>query len=152
MERVRAAVVAAIALASPACGGAFTEEAAVTSFQSANPTANTDQSQCVVDLLLEQYGLDELEAQLASDPLPASFEEAQFRAMFRCGIEGDVETQITDQLIDNGVGAEDAPCVAANLVDSMTDDDIDVLLSGAITDDFSTKFLQAMEDCGALNP
>ncbi|MEL7207147.1 MAG: hypothetical protein AAGK32_02775 [Actinomycetota bacterium] len=153
MHRAGAIAVAVIALAVPACGGEpFTEERAVASFQAANPDADLDASRCVVDHLIAQYGLEELEAQLAADPLRASFEEAQFRAMFRCGLEGDVEDQITTQLEENGVSPDDAPCVAAELVGAMTDDDIDVLLSGVITDDFSTKFLEAMETCGALNP
>ena len=90
--------------------------------------------------------------ELEAEPVSAGFEEDQFRAMFRCGVVGDVERQVADQLEANGVGAEHSPCVAGTLVGAMTDEDIDVLLSGQITDDFATKFRQAMDDCDALNP
>mgnify|MGYP001954737009 CR=1 FL=1 len=63
----------------------------------------------------------------------------------------DVRDQIDEQLQANGVAAKDAPCVADAMVDELTDDDFDVLLSGEITDDFFTKFVSAMEECGAIN-
>ena len=144
--------VACATLVLAACGQGFTREVAIDSFGEANPDATPDQSACVVDLLIDQYGLEQLEVELATDPLDANFEEAQFRAMFRCGIEGDVTQQLTVQLTDAGVDRADAPCVAEALVESLTDADIDVLLSGQLTDEFSTKFFQAMDDCGALNP
>ena len=157
MPVVRAAVVAtAAALASSAavasCGQDFDRQAAVDSFADANTEATDDQAACVVDELLDRYDLDELREELEAERIDAGFEETQFRAMFRCGLEGDVEAQITEQLTDAGVADADAPCVSAELVSGLTDDDIDVLLSGEITDEFSTKFLEAMDACGALNP
>ncbi len=142
----------ALSLLAAGCGEEFTTERAVDSFQNANPDASLTESTCVVELLVDEFGLDRLESELAADLPEASFEEAQFRAMFRCGLEGDVEEQITEQLVATGVDAADAPCVSAELVGSMTDGDIDVLLSGEITEEFSTKFLEAMDACGALNP
>jgi len=142
----------ALTLLVVACGEDFTTERAVQSFQNANPDASLTESNCVVDLLVDEFGLERLETELEAEPPEAGFEEAQFRAMFRCGIEGDVEVQITEQLVASGVDDADAPCVSAELVEAMTDDDIDVLLSGEITEEFSTKFLEAMDACGALNP
>ena len=37
------------------------------------------------------------------------------------------------------------------LVDDLDDDDIDVLLSGEITERFLARFVAAMEKCGAIN-
>ncbi|MCP3992145.1 MAG: hypothetical protein GY724_23945 [Actinomycetia bacterium] len=134
------------------CGRAFSRQDAIDSFMAVSPEATSQEAACVVDNLIDRYSLDQLEIELAADPPDAGFEEAQFREMFRCGIVGDVEQQVTEQLTLNGVEEADAPCVAERLVGTMTDDDIDVLLSGEISEQFSTKFLQAMDACDALNP
>ena len=105
----------------------------------------------MVDRLVDRYGLDGLEEQLGADEPDDSFVEAQFRDMFACGIEGDVRTQIVDQLRANGVDEADAPCVADALVGDLDDADIDVLLSGQITDEFFAKFFAAMDRCGAVD-
>jgi len=134
------------------CGGGASREAAIESFQDANPEATDEQAACVVDGLIDRYGLDELDAQLGTVPLDAAFEEDQFREMFVCGVDGDWRADITEQLIDNGVAAEDAPCVSDELFATMSDDDIGVLLTGQITDSFSETFYDALETCNALNP
>lgn len=134
------------------CGQAgFDRAAAVDGFQAANPDATGAQSGCVVDRLIDRFGIDGLESQLSADPQDADFEEAQFRDMFACGMEGDVQEQIVSQLEANGVAPADAPCVADGLVSDLTDADIDVLLSGDISDEFLAKFIDAMESCGAIN-
>ncbi len=134
------------------CGqGAFDRAAAIESFSAANPEATEAQSGCVIDGLIGRFGLDGLEEQLSSDPPEPDFEEAQFRDMFACGMEGDVQEQIIEQLEASGVAPADAPCVAEELVTDLTDDDIDVLLSGDISDEFLAKFVTAMESCGAIN-
>ncbi len=148
------ALVLLIATGASACGddpASFDRDAAVTSFSSANPGASTAQSGCVVDRLIERYGLERLEDELRSDPPKADFAESQFRDMFACGIEGDVRDQIVEQLKANDVAEADAPCVADVLMEDLDDDDFDVLLSGEITDSFFAKFVSAMEDCGAIN-
>ncbi|MEM7272488.1 MAG: hypothetical protein AAF547_05360 [Actinomycetota bacterium] len=124
---------------------------AIASFQDANPEVSDVEADCLVGRLIDRYGLDGLETRLAEDPPDPRFEEAQFRDMFGCGVEGDVRDQIAEQLAANGVEATDAPCVADELVAGLTDDDIDVLLSGDITDEFFAKFFAAMEACGAVN-
>lgn len=134
------------------CGQeSFDRAAAVESFSAANPDATGAQSGCVIDRLIGRFGLDGLEGQLSADPQEPDFEEAQFRDMFACGIEGDVRDQIVEQLEGNDVAPADAPCVADELVADLTDDDIDVLLSGDISDEFLAKFVTAMESCGAIN-
>ncbi len=135
-----------------ACGQSFTRSAAIESFQTANPDASEPEAACVVDGLIDRYGLEDLEAELGADPLDASFEEDQFREMVRCDVAGQWRDEIADQLVDNGVPERDAPCVADELLEVMDDDDIDVLLSGRITDQFQDKFLAALDACGALNP
>lgn len=152
--RALVAVVFASALLGAACGDgqpAFDRAAAVESFSVANPEASTTQSGCVVDRLIDRYGLERLETELRSDPQKADFAEAQFRDMFACGIEGDVRDQIVEQLQANEVDEEAAPCVADVLMADLEDDDFDVLLSGDITDAFFAKFVSAMEECGAIN-
>ena len=130
----------------------FNRAAAIDSFAEANSEATDEQAACVVDGLIERLGLEELEAELARQPIDAGFEETQFRQMFRCGVAGDWRSQITDQLVENGVGEADAPCVSEELFATMTDEDIDVLLSGETTDAFNERFFAALESCDALNP
>jgi hypothetical protein len=145
-------LLAAFVLCLAACGqDGFDRAAAVDSFSTANPDATDIQSGCVIDRLIDRFGLDGLEEQLSADPQELDFEEAQFRDMFACGMEGDVQDQIAEQLENNGVAPADAPCVADELVTDLTDDDIDVLLSGDISDEFLAKFVAAMESCGAIN-
>ncbi len=133
------------------CGDGFDRDDAVVGFSEANPGVTTAQSECVVDRLIDRYGLDGLEGELAAEPVSESFEETQFRDMFACGIEGDIRSQIIEQLQANGVSEDDAPCVAGILVEDLDDDDIDVLLSGEITERFLARFVAAMEECGAIN-
>ncbi len=119
-------------------------------FTAANPDATTAQAECVVDRLLSERELAVIESELTAEEIAPEFEEDQFRAMFVCGIEGDVGEQITEQLVANGVSPDDAPCVSGELIGQLTDTDIDVLLSGEITDEFYAKFFAAMESCGAV--
>ncbi len=133
------------------CGQAFDRDDAVAGFRAANPTASAVEAECIVDRLVDRYGLGGLEGELANDPPDQLFAEHQFRDMFACGMEGDVRDQIVAQLMENDVAEADAPCVADVLVDNLNDDDIDVLLSGQITDEFFARFVSAMEECGAIN-
>lgn len=142
-------VVAAACLAA-ACGQSITRESLVADFTAANPDVTSAQAECVVDRLLAERELTAIEAELTADVVAGEFEEDQFRAMFVCGIEGDVGDQITEQLVANGVSPADAPCVSGELTGQLTDADIDVLLSGEITDEFYAKFFAAMENCGAV--
>lgn len=143
-------VVALVLAPTSGCGQGFSGQSAAASFAEAND-ASAEEAECVVGELIEGYGLDQLELELA-EPTDAAFEQAQVRAMFRCGMLGDVEEQVTGQLTEAGVDAADAPCVAGELTASLDDGDVDVLLTGQITDAFSAKFYQAMEACDALNP
>ena len=61
------------------------------------------------------------------------------------------EAQLIEQLEASGVGADVAPCVADRIVDQLGDDDIDVLVSGQITEDFMATFIAAMEGCDAVS-
>ncbi len=133
------------------CSSTVDRDDLIEAFETNNPDVSTEQATCVVDRLLGRYELAGLQAELESDVLTPDFEEAQFRDMFACGLQGDVREQVTDQLEANGVGAEYAPCVSDELVSGLTDADIDVLLSGEITDAFYQKFFAAMETCGAID-
>ncbi len=141
----------ALTAALAGCAQGFDRNGAVLGFAETHPDATTEQAECVVDRLLDRYALEDLEAKLASDPMEPGFEEAQFRDMFACGLEGDVRDQIATELESTGLKAEEAPCVADALVEDLDDADIDVLLSGEITDAFYEKFFVAMESCGAVN-
>lgn len=142
---------AVMALAGCGQGQAFDRDTASASFASANPDASQAQADCVVDRLIDRYGLERLETELSAETAEDSFSEDQYRDMFACGMEGDVREQIIEQLEANDVQAEDAPCVADELVGDLDDEDFDVLLSGEITDAFLAKFITAMESCGAIN-
>ncbi len=131
------------------CGQGFDRETAVESFQQANPEATGTQSACVVDRQIERFGIDGLADELETDPPTDEFIDIQFRDMFACGMDGDVEEQLVELLQDSGVDDEAAPCVAGRIVEQLGDEDIDVLVSGEITDAFMSKFIAAMNDCGA---
>jgi hypothetical protein len=149
--RAVAAVLVLLALTTPTgCGQGFDRGAAVDSFRRANPEVSGEQAGCVVDRLVERYGLDGLVEELEADVPDAAFTEAQFQDMFACGVEGDVEAQIAEQLEASGVDPADAPCVAAAITADLGGDDIDVLLSGEITEEFMAKFVDAMDRCGAI--
>jgi hypothetical protein len=153
MTRLAGAVLVLVAgLLATGCGeDGFDRAAAIDGFAAANPDTTPDQQGCVVDRLIERYGLDGLEAELAAAEPATPFVEDQFRFMFACGVEGDVRRQIEEQLQAAGVDDTDAPCVADALVVDLDDDDIDVLLSGEITDAFFEKFFAAMDGCGAID-
>lgn len=142
-------MVAALLLA--ACGSGFDRDAAVANVQVENPDVSEDQAGCVVDRLVDRFGLDGVESGQIADPTPPEFEDAQIRDMFGCGVEGDLQELIAEQLADAGVAADDAPCVADALTVDLTDGDLDVLVSGDITEEFATKFLDAMVACGAID-
>lgn len=131
------------------CGQGFDRAAATDSFQQANPEATSTQAGCVVDRQIDRFGLDGLADQLEAEPPSDEFVDMQFRDMFACGMDGDVEQQLVELLRDSGVDTSTAPCVATQIVEELDDQDIDVLVSGDITDAFMTKFVAAMTDCGA---
>ena len=146
----RSAAPAILAILVAGCGQGLTRDSLVADFAASNPDVTQDQAECVVDRLLSDRDLTAIEAELTGEAVSPQFEEDQFRAMFVCGIEGDVGEQITEQLTANGVSPDDAPCVSDELVDKLTDADVDVLLSGEITDEFYAKFFDAMASCGAV--
>jgi hypothetical protein len=142
-------VVLGLAIFGAGCGQGFDRDAAIDSFQQANPDASGTQAACVVDRQIDRFGLDGLADQLDTDPPTDEFVDIQFRDMFACGMDGDVEEQLVELLQDSGVDAEAAPCVATEIVAELDDEDIDVLVSGDITDTFMSKFIAAMTECGA---
>ncbi len=147
------ASVVALALLSvigSGCGESFDRAAAVDSFMRANPEATDAQAGCVIDRQIDRYGLDGLAAELEADPAGDEFIDIQFRDMFACGIDGDVEEQLVEQLLASGVEPDAVPCVADRIVGELGDEDIDVLVSGEITEEFMTTFIAAMEGCGAV--
>ncbi|MEZ5340319.1 MAG: hypothetical protein R2706_02395 [Acidimicrobiales bacterium] len=122
----------------------------VTSFQSANPEATDEQASCVVDALINVHGIEGVEQQLALDPVDPAFEELQFRTMVHCGMTGQLEVALTQQVAGLDVAADNRACVVDALVADITDDDLDVLLSGQITDDYYAKFFDTLSSCDAL--
>lgn len=142
-------MIGALALLAAGCGEDFDRAAAVESFERANPDVSAAQAECVVDRQIGRYGIDGLATELQAEPESDEFVDQQFRDMFACGIDGDITEQLIDQLQTNGVSADDAPCVAGAITDDLDDADIDVLVSGEITEEFMAKFVTAMERCGA---
>ncbi|MEM7340346.1 MAG: hypothetical protein AAF467_16935 [Actinomycetota bacterium] len=141
----------ATALGLAACAEGFTQEAAVESFATANPDATSAEAECVVDALVAQYGLEELEQELANEPPFPSFTNAQFRASFDCGMTEPVIEQLVPQVVASGVADEHAECVATELVATITDDELDALTGGPAAETFGGRYLEAAESCGALN-
>jgi hypothetical protein len=142
-----AAPVAAVAAGLAGCGDGYTRDEAVTAVVEANPELTGEQAECVANGLIERYGLDEMADQLGGGA-SGDFTEAQFTEMFLCGDVGQV---LTEQLETAGVSAEQAPCVSGEIVGSLSDDDVDALLSSEITPELSGKLTAAREACGALD-
>lgn len=132
------------------CAAEFTRDAAIDSFVASNEDASRQEATCVVDRLTDEYGLDGLEGELAREKLDASFEEMQFRAEFSCGMRSSVETSLATQLEASGIEPDEAACAADELVDSLDETDLEVLLSGELNDDFYTKYFDSLERCDAL--
>ncbi len=143
-------MVAVAALGLAACAAEFTREAAIDSFVATNEDASRQQAGCVVDRLVDGYTLTGLEEELAAERLDADFEEAQFRAEFGCGMRSGVEASLVSQLEASGIETADAECAADELVDSLEESDLDVLLTGELTDTFYTKYFDSLERCDAL--
>ncbi len=119
-------------------------------FADAHPEATGVQAQCVVDTLFDTYGADGLELELERAVADDDFEETQYRAMFACGMREDVRDQLAGQLERRGLTTGEAECVADALTGDLDDDDLDVLLSGELTDAFFDKYFGAMSACDAL--
>jgi hypothetical protein len=128
-----------------------TDEDLARAFMEANPDVSVVEASCVIDTLTEAIGTSELIATLWLAETPREFEVAQFKAMFACGIDRDVRSALTQQLLARGTPEDKAPCVADDIVNKMDLQELDVLISGENTDEFYAKYFNAMEGCGALN-
>ena len=151
IARIVALVLLPGAMVASGCGESFDRADAIDSFLAANPEVDRPGAECVIDRQIDRYGLEGLATELQAEPESEAFTEAQFQDMFACGLAGDVTDQLVEQLQASGVDPDDAPCVAQALTGDLDDDDIDVLLSGEITDSFMSKFVTAMESCGAAD-
>lgn len=145
-------MVAGAVLVLAGCGDELERGEAVTAFAAAHPEASTVEATCVVDALIEGYGLDGLEDELDRPVSSAEFSEAQYRAMFACGLRDDVRVQLVEQLRAQGLDDEQASCVAEDLTGRLDEADLEVLLSGELTDPFFDKYFDAVAGCDALPP
>lgn len=141
-----------------ACSTGFSRADAVEAFQAANPDASSTEAACVVDSLIETYetepvdegDLGGLEAELSADPQQQAFLLDQYRAMFGCGMTGDVEAQLRRELASSGIDEDAIGCVAAELAATLSDEDLDVLIDDRMNDSFYETFFTAVETCDAL--
>jgi hypothetical protein len=139
-------------MAMSSCGVVVNTKAElVSAFIDANPEVSKSEATCVIGVLTTDLGTAQLIANLWAEPVPRDFELAQFRAMFGCGIDDNVRAALEIQLVEQGTPTDKAPCVADAIVDKMTSDELDVLITGENTDEFYAKYFSAMESCGALN-
>lgn len=145
---VGAAVTVVVIVALSGCSRGVTRADLVVSYQSSNPVADETQAGCVVDALIEEFGLEGLTEELAAPG--ASYPLARYRAEFFCGMTDDVEDQLRAQLAARGMAADAADCVAETLTKSLDHDDLDVLFRGEMTDAFFDRYFVAVSDCGAL--
>ncbi len=144
----RIALVAPVLLA--ACASGLTREEADEAFLQSNPGASEVQAGCVVDELVELYGLDGLEVELEREAALSSFQTDQLRAMFGCGLTAEVEAELVRQLAATGIEAEAAKCAGQELTANLDAEGLEVLLSGEITDTFYEKYFLALQACGGL--
>lgn len=131
------------------CAGLDREDL-VDAYLSGHPELSRQTAGCVVDTLVETHGVDGLESELAADPESSEFQLAHLRARFGCGITSDVVDELGPQLIERGLDAETASCVVDALTRDMEPEDLDVVLSGTMTDDFYSRYFDAMEECDAV--
>lgn len=147
-----------MAIVLSGCASGFSRDEAVDAFVQAHPDVSPVDAGCVVDQLIVAYeagpvnedDLEALERQLIADPVDQDFVLDQFRAMFGCGLTGEVELQLTGELRDDGLEPEPAACVAAAMAESMTVEDLEVLIADDLTPEFYETFFSASEACGAL--
>ncbi len=132
-----------------ACGEDFTRADVLDSFRANAPDLAATDADCVVDDLIDTFGIDGLAEELAGQETSISYAEADTRARLRCGLVGDYRTGFVAEIEASGVSAEAAGCVADAVLSDLTDADIEVLLSGTSNDDFTQKYLDAAEACGA---
>ena len=155
---LRPSLVFVSAALAAACSTGFSRADAVEAFQVANPDASPAEAVCVIDSLIERYEtepVDEsdlagLEAELLADPQRRAFVLHQYRAMFGCGMTGDVEAQLRRELSSSGIDPEAVACVASELAATLSDDDLDVLINDEMSDSFYETFFTAVEACDAL--
>lgn len=140
----------AIALLAGGCSRALTEDDLVEAYQDSNSNASATMSECIVGALVDRFGVDGVEAELEAIAPTQDFERTQYQAEFRCGDTDDVETQIEVLLTARDGNPEAAACVATALVPKLDDADLEVLLSGEMTDQFFDKYFVAVSDCDAL--
>ncbi len=148
---MRARLIANLGIAALFVAGcAVTEDDILESFRSTNADASDEQATCVVDQLINSYGVDGLEAELKADPVSREFDEQQFRTMIHCGMTSRLTEPMTAQVKRLDVPEETQACVVEALTSDITDADLDVLLSGEITDEYYAKFFDALTTCDAL--
>ncbi len=131
------------------CGNEFTRDDVAASFANSSPDVPAEAADCVVDDLIETFGIDGLAAELEAEQTSIAYAEADTRARLRCGLVGDVRNELVTELEASGVTSDASTCVADALLSDLSDDDIEVLLSGASSEAFTQKYLDAAEDCGA---
>lgn len=131
-----------------ACGGLDRGDLA-DAYAAEHPDLDPVTAGCIVDDLIAVYGVDGLEAELADGADP-DYQLAHFRARFGCGVHADVVAALRPQLEARGLDPAAAGCVAQSLSDAMEIEDLDVVLTGPMTDDFYAKYFDALEDCDAL--
>lgn len=105
---------------------------------------------CAVGHLQQQYGFWELTDRLIEEDDSIQFQRRQFEVMFTCGDRTAIADQLRPQLIDQGVDPADAGCVASEIADRMVIEDLAVLYSGVMTEQFGQLFFGALDACGAL--
>lgn len=144
------AVAAAIVVLFGGCSRELSEEDLAEAYQASNDNASATMSECIVGTLVDQFGVDGVEAELEAVTATQDFQRTQYQAEFRCGDTADVETQIEALLTARDGDPDAASCIASALVPKLDDSDLEVLLSGEMTDQFFDKYFVAVSDCDAL--
>ncbi len=133
------------------CSSSVDRADLVESYQQSRPDATAVETECVVDRLVEAFGIEGVEAELTATTGPTrAFELETFRAEFGCGRTDDVQAQLSELLAERELATDDAECVAEALTASLDEADLEVLIGGEMTDAFFDKYFVAVEGCGAL--
>lgn len=135
------------------CGQELDRAALLESFERDLPDATPAQAGCVVDDLVERFGLDEIEQELEAERASRQFANAAVVAMAECGYDLSRFEPWTATLVQNldrlGYQPDDARCLADEVSPGLSGEQVQQLLDGEVPAGFRRRMAAALEACGS---
>lgn len=116
----------------------------------ADEGASPIQASCIVDELVAIYGLDGVQTEMKREAPTHDFQTDRVMSQLRCGYFSAFKAPAMDTLMADGADHDQAQCVTTGFVSSITDSDIDHMVTGQSWDGFPVedKWFDALEACG----